>query len=265
MQYKCQTKVVIMRTENEDKQTNDRLMSEINLEAVPRHVAIIMDGNGRWARDRNLPRIAGHKQGIEVVKDIVSFCTEIKISALTLYAFSTENWNRPLGEVNFLLNLPYQYLETELPRLIDENVRIVVSGETGRLPRKARRAIARAAGETSENTGMFLNLAINYGSRSEILRAVAHIAEQVSQGELRVEEIDEKIFSRHLYNAELGDPDLLIRSGGELRISNFLLWQLAYSELWFTSAHWPDFSRAHLLQAIIDYQKRQRRFGSVLS
>lgn len=247
-----------------EEQKVESLVRQINPETVPRHIAIIMDGNGRWAANRSLPRIAGHKQGIEVVKDIVAFCNEINIYALTLYAFSTENWNRPSREVNFLLKLPYQYLDKELPRLVEQNVRIVVSGDTGMLPSKARGAIEKALDETSENTGMFLNLAINYGSRLEIIRAVSLLAEEVRQGKLNVEDIDEKTFSRYLYNDQLGDPDLLIRPGGELRLSNFLLWQLAYAELWFTPDHWPDFSRVHLAEAILDYQKRQRRFGSVL-
>lgn len=239
-----------------------KLLENIDRRRIPTHVAMIMDGNGRWAQERGLPRSAGHRQGVETVREMVRFCNHLQIKALTLFAFSTENWSRPSGEVNYLMSLPGQYLQTELPELIKNNVRVQLLGERQRLPAQVIQAIDEGLNATAGNGGMRLCFALNYGSRREILQAVEALIEDLPPGESRVS-ISEELLSSYLYTAGLPDPDLLIRTGGEYRISNFLLWQLAYSELWFTPAYWPDFSRLHLLQAITDFQQRERRYGRI--
>ena len=240
------------------------LINEIVWDKLPQHVAFIMDGNGRWAQKRKLPRINGHKQGVETLRKIVSFSNNINICAITFFAFSTENWKRPVSEVDFLLNLPDMYLEKDLPELKKNNVRVTVIGDFRVLPDNSRKSVEKALEETRNNTGMVLNLAINYGGRDEILRSVRYLSKKVLDGELAPENIEEKTFTSFLYTSEVNDPDLVIRTSGEKRISNFLLWQIAYSELWFTSVFWPDFTRSHLLEAILEYQRRQRRFGGVI-
>jgi undecaprenyl diphosphate synthase len=231
---------------------------------IPVHVAIIMDGNGRWARKRGLPRIAGHKAGADAIRDIVRFCGEAGIRFLTLYAFSTENWKRPHDEVEGLMNLLLEYLDKETPELHKNGVRIRFLGALAELRPSIRSAISVAEEHTSNNSGLQLNIAVNYGSRPEMVRAVRLIAEKYRSGELAsLDSITEETISEHLYTAGMPDPDLLIRPGEELRLSNFLLWQSAYTEIWTTSILWPDFRRAQLIHAIADFQKRERRYGNV--
>lgn len=249
---------------NRDRHKREsELIKLISAEKLPRHVAIIMDGNGRWARKQGLPRIAGHREGMNTLKEIITCANELGINVVTLYAFSTENWKRPSWEVEFLMRLPEEYLKTELQPLIEKNVVIRAMGDLEQLPTVTKRAIKNAMQATKGNTGMILNFAINYGGRTEILNAVKKIAEKVQEGALKPEEISEDLFIRYLYTGDLPDPDLLIRPSGELRISNFLLWQLAYTELWFTRTLWPDFKKEHFLKAILDYQERERRFGGI--
>ncbi|NLX91231.1 MAG: isoprenyl transferase [Firmicutes bacterium] len=247
-----------------EKVTNDlALLQKIDREKLPFHVAIIMDGNGRWARQRGLPRIVGHKKGMDTLKQIVTCAHELGIGVLSLYAFSTENWKRPSLEVDFLMRLPEEYLHKELDRLIEKNIKIMVAGDLSQVPERTRLAIEKALIKTSGNTGMVLNFAVNYGGRSEIVRACKKILSFILEGRYSEEDITEELLARHLYTVNLPDPDLLIRSSGEIRISNFMLWQLAYTELWFTKTLWPDFSREHFLRAILDYQTRERRFGNI--
>jgi undecaprenyl diphosphate synthase len=239
------------------------LLREIKEKKLPYHIAIIMDGNGRWARKRGLPRIAGHKKGMEVLKEIVTFAHDLGIGILSLYAFSTENWKRPFKEVDFLMRLPGEYLKNELANLMERKIRIIAMGDLSQLPEWTRKAIDHGIANTEKNTGMVLNFAVNYGGRSEIIRAVKSVAALVRRGECSEEEITEELFAGHLYTANLPDPDLLIRPSGEERISNFMPWQLAYTELWFTETPWPDFKQGDFLNAILDYQSRERRFGSI--
>ncbi|BDG48019.1 MULTISPECIES: isoprenyl transferase [Parageobacillus] len=230
---------------------------------IPKHVAIIMDGNGRWAKKRALPRAAGHYEGMQVVRKITRFANELGIKILSLYAFSTENWKRPKSEVEYLMKLPEQFLTTFLPELIEENVNVRVIGNTEQLPEHTRRAVEKAIYETKDNTGLILNFALNYGSRAEITYAVQQIAKEIQNGRLSPEQITEELVSSYLMTKDLTDPDLLIRTSGEIRLSNFMLWQLAYTEFWFTDVLWPDFTEQHLLEAIAAFQKRNRRFGGV--
>ncbi|AMX84009.1 isoprenyl transferase [Geobacillus subterraneus] len=230
---------------------------------IPNHVAIIMDGNGRWAKKRALPRVAGHYEGMQVVRKITRFANELGVRVLSLYAFSTENWKRPKSEVDYLMKLPEQFLTTFLPELVAENVKVQVIGRTDELPDHTRQAVGRAIHETSGNTGLILNFALNYGSRAEITAAVQQIAKDVQRGALAPEDITEPLISSYLMTDGLDDPDLLIRTSGEIRLSNFMLWQLAYTEFWFTDVLWPDFTEQHFLQAIAAYQRRDRRFGGV--
>ncbi|WP_432400500.1 isoprenyl transferase [Wukongibacter sp. M2B1] len=238
-------------------------IKEIDEENIPRHVAIIMDGNGRWARKRNLPRIAGHKAGVEALRDIIKSSSNIGIQYLTLYAFSTENWNRPEEEVNGLMDLLVLYLRKEIKELHKNNVRINTIGDINRLPMKTINEIEKAILMTKGNTGLTVNIALNYGAKAEILNAVKNICKKVGENTLTIDDIDEKAFSQYLYTDTIPDPDLLIRTSGEQRISNFLLWQIAYSELWFTEVYWPDFKPDHLFEAIIEFGQRQRRFGGL--
>ncbi len=240
-----------------------KLLEMVKAGSVPGHIAIIMDGNGRWAKRRGLPRQFGHKAGIDTIRNVVRWADEIGVKILTLYAFSTENWHRPKLEVDFLMQLPVDFLETELKKLMENNIRLQVFGETTNLPPGTRQAVFAATQKTAHNTGFILNLAFNYGSRAEIIRAVQIIAREAREGSIDPDSIDERQFREHLYTGHLPDPDLLIRPSGELRISNFLLWQLAYTELWFSHTLWPDFSRKEFFQAIVDYQKRDRRFGGI--
>jgi undecaprenyl diphosphate synthase len=230
---------------------------------IPSHVAIIMDGNGRWARKRALPRIAGHHEGMKTVKKIVKEANRIGIKVLTLYAFSTENWKRPREEVDFLMKLPGEFLNTFLPDLIKENVQVQIMGKKELLPLHTIEAVDEAIKKTKSNTGLILNFALNYGSRDEITAAVKAIASNVKQGKIDPSKIDEELIERHLMTHGLNDPDLLIRTSGEVRLSNFMLWQLAYSEFWFTDVYWPDFSEDHLREAISQFAQRGRRYGGV--
>ncbi|AGN36276.1 isoprenyl transferase [Bacillus sp. GM2] len=230
---------------------------------IPEHIAIIMDGNGRWAKKRAMPRIAGHHEGMKVVRQTTKLANELGVKALTLYAFSTENWKRPKFEVDFLMKLPEEFLGTYLPELVEENVRVRLTGDREGLPPHTIRAVEKAIRDTENNDGLILNFALNYGGRAEIVRAAKRIAEEAKKGTLNTEEIDEKLFSDYLMTEALQDPDLLIRTSGEIRLSNFMLWQLAYSEFLFTDVLWPDFKDVHLLQAIGEYQRRGRRFGGI--
>ncbi|MCW3490853.1 isoprenyl transferase [Dethiobacter alkaliphilus] len=231
--------------------------------AIPQHVAIIMDGNGRWASHRGLPRTAGHHAGMVALRRTIRSADELGIKVLTVYAFSTENWSRPKREVDFLMRLPKEFLRTDLPELIEKNVKVVMVGSADGLPRHTREAVDEAMAATAQNTGMILNFALNYGSRAEIIHAMRDIAAKSASGLISPGDIDEQTVDNHLYTADLPDPDLLIRPSGEIRLSNFLLWQLAYAELWFTDVYWPDFDRRHLLEAIEAYQNRDRRFGGI--
>lgn len=230
---------------------------------IPEHVAIIMDGNGRWAKARGLPRIAGHHNGMKAVKRITKAADRIGVKVLTLYAFSTENWKRPKAEVEFLMKLPQEFLSLELGELIENNVQVKMMGNRDLLPDHTVAAVEEAVRQTQHNTGLILNLALNYGSRLEMVEAVKQLARQAAAGELDPETIEEADFERLLLSNGLPDPDLLIRSSGELRLSNFMLWQLAYSEFWFTDVYWPEFSEQHLYDAIREYQRRARRYGGL--
>jgi len=231
---------------------------------LPAHIAVIMDGNGRWARQRSLPRVAGHKAGVEPVRTTVETCARLGIECLTLYAFSVENWKRPRTEVDTLWRLLRYYLKAELPRLQRNNIRLCVIGRPDSLPESAQEELESCVAATHQNTGMRLNLAINYGGRTEIVDAVNRlIAEARHNGTLSQLKINEDAIERYLYTAGQPDPDLLIRTSGEMRISNFLLWQIAYAELYVTDILWPDFKRSDLLRAIAEYQKRDRRFGGL--
>lgn len=231
--------------------------------SVPGHVAIIMDGNGRWAAQRKLPRTAGHQAGIVALRRTIKHANEMGIAILTVYAFSTENWKRPRPEVDFLLRLPNEFLKSDLDDLHKRNVKVMMIGSIEGLPGHTRNAVVEAVGVTSKNTGMVLNFALNYGSRDEIIAAVQTIAQKAVDGEINPAQIDERTIANHLFTAALPDPDLLIRPSGEIRLSNFLLWQLAYTELWFTDVNWPDFDREHLEEAISAYRNRDRRFGGI--
>ncbi|MBI3872180.1 MAG: isoprenyl transferase [candidate division Zixibacteria bacterium] len=230
----------------------------------PRHVAIIMDGNGRWAERRGLPRSVGHRSGVAAVKRVVMAADEAKIEALTLFAFSVENWGRPKREISAIMRLLYETTKRELRELADNNVRVITTGDVDALPTTRREAVLESIERTRHNTGLVLNLALNYSGRAEILGAVRQIAGKVQDGSLRLEDIDEAVFTRHLQTNGLPDPDLLIRTSGEWRLSNFLLWQTSYTELYITDTLWPDFSRADLFEAVLEYQSRERRFGRVV-
>ncbi|PTX58613.1 undecaprenyl diphosphate synthase [Melghirimyces profundicolus] len=230
---------------------------------LPRHVAIIMDGNGRWAKKRGLPRVAGHRAGMKTVRRITRAADDLGIEALTLYSFSTENWKRPKDEVNYLMGLPEEFLRTDLDELVSRNIRVRMLGEEEGLPEHTLDAIRKFKEATKENTGMILSFALNYGSRAEIIHAIERIIDDMKSGKLSKDVLDESLIGQYLYTADLPDPDLMIRTSGEVRISNFMLWQLAYSELWFTDVQWPDFSKEMFYQAIEDFQRRSRRYGAV--
>lgn len=230
---------------------------------LPGHIAIIMDGNGRWAGKRNLPRTAGHEAGVEAVKRIVRASSELGIKYLTLYTFSVENWKRPREEVAALMRLLSRTTRREIDELNRNNVRLITTGRIDELSAPRRKVLAQASKKTRNNSGLILNLALNYGGRTEIIDAVRAIAHGVKTGHIQPGEINESLFSNYLYTAGLPDPDLLIRTSGEMRISNFLLWQTSYTEMLVTDVLWPDFDRGDLFKAIIEYQKRERRFGKV--
>ncbi|WP_282019711.1 isoprenyl transferase [Planomicrobium okeanokoites] len=230
---------------------------------IPSHIAIIMDGNGRWAKKRSLPRVAGHHEGMKTVRKITRLANNLGVDVLTLYAFSTENWKRPKMEVDFLMRLPEEFLSTFLPELVAENVKVEMMGDHTNLPAHTLKAISKAKEATKDNTGLILNFALNYGSRSEIVDSVKELAAQVAAGTLDPEDITEEHISSGLMTKSLPEPDLLIRTSGEVRLSNFMLWQLAYTEFWFTDTLWPDFNEDSLIDAVENYQKRNRRFGGL--
>jgi len=264
------------RGENAEERSDEQMdinnfesLTEIELEQLldrkrlPKHIAIIMDGNGRWAEKRNLPRIEGHKAAIAAVRDIVEACGELEIQTLTLYAFSTENWKRPSREVNGLMLLLRQQLQEQTGELNENNVRLRAIGQLNRIPRRVRQELEKSIHLTRSNTGLILNLALNYGGRQEIVQATRRIAQDVEEGRLKIKEINEDLFANYLYTANLPELDLLIRPSGEMRVSNLLLWQLAYAELYVTPTLWPDFRKRDLLLALVSYQQRKRRFGGL--
>jgi undecaprenyl diphosphate synthase len=239
------------------------LPRDLDKNRLPQHVAVIMDGNGRWAKSRGLPRIMGHQRGVDALKDLLRCCRDWGIPALTAYAFSTENWGRPLEEVEFLMTLFERVLRRELEEMMQENVKIRFIGNLSALPESLRQEIYKSQEKTSGNSGIQFTVATNYGGRQEILQACQAIARQVQQGLVSPEAIDESLFEKYLYTAGIPNPDLLIRSSGEMRISNFLLWQMAYAEIYVTDTLWPDFDRVQFHQALQDYQGRHRRFGKL--
>ena len=230
---------------------------------LPQHIAIILDGNGRWAKKRGLPRTAGHQEGAMNVREITKLCANIGIKALTVYAFSTENWKRPDEEVKFLMKLPIKFFNEFAPELVENNIRLKVIGNVEELPIDLQLKVLEISELTKNNTKMTLTIALNYGSQDEIKQAVQAIATEVKNGQLNVEDINEDVIDQHLMTSDLPPLDLMIRTSGELRISNYLLWQLAYAELYFTSIAWPDFKEEQLYEALLDYQKRNRRFGAL--
>jgi len=236
-------------------------MERIDITKLPQHIAIIMDGNGRWAKINSVSRIGGHKKGAESVRDIVKTCREIGIRYLTLYAFSVENWLRPAGEVRALMNLLKDFLRSELQEMLDNDVRLMMVGSTEKLPKMVRKVLQKTIEKTSNNKGMVLNLALSYSGRDEIVGAVEKILKDNEAGKIRHGDITKEVFSGYLYTSGMPDPDLLIRTGEECRLSNFLLWQMAYTEFYFTDVLWPDFRRENLIKAVAEYQKRERRFG----
>src|SRR3954463_1652580 len=255
-------KFKIWKKVNDSSNLQDRIL-EVKKQPIPIHIAIIMDGNGRWAKKRALPRVAGHHEGMKVVRKITKLSNTLGIKALTLYAFSTENWKRPKNEVDYLMKLPEEFLGSFLPELIEENVQVAMMGYKEQLPVHTLNAIEKAIRDTKNNDGLVLNFALNYGSRSEIIDATKKVLNDYKSGILKESELNEEVFSSYLMTSSLNDPDLLIRTSGEIRLSNFMLWQLAYSEFWFTDVLWPDFSEEHFVEAIEVFQSRQRRFGGV--
>jgi len=237
------------------------ILEKLDLERLPRHIAVIMDGNGRWAQKRHLPRVAGHRAGTQSARTTIETCARLKVEALTLYAFSVENWRRPKAEIEFLMQLLREYLRKEMPLIQRNNIRMRFLGRPDELPDGVRKDTREATEATAGNTGMVLSIALNYGGRAEIVDAMnAILAERNGHGGAAV---TEEQLSRHLYTANLPDPDLLIRTSGEMRVSNFLLWQIAYAEIFVTETLWPDFNRARLLAALVDFQGRERRYGGI--
>ena len=238
-------------------------IEEKKLKKIPTHVAIIMDGNGRWAKKRNMPRVKGHYEGMQTVKKITKYASKLGIQYLTLYAFSTENWARPKEEVSYLMDLPEKMFTSFMPELMENNVKVEVIGVVEKLPENTRKAVEDAVEQTKNNTGLKLIFALNYGSKDEIVTAVKRIAQGAANNEYKVEEIDEQLISDNLFTKDTPDPDLLIRTSGEQRISNFLLWQIAYSEFIFTKVAWPDFVEEEFYKALLESQSRDRRFGGL--
>jgi undecaprenyl diphosphate synthase len=236
---------------------------DIDLKRIPKHIAIIMDGNGRWAKERKMPRTLGHKAGVETIRDIVKECSNLGIKYLTLYAFSTENWKRPKDEVNALMKLLIEYLKSEIAELDEQNVVVMHIGDISKLPLICQDELNKAYQRTKHNSGLVLNLALNYGGRNELVHAIKGIAQDIKNNNLKIESINEELISNYLYTKALPDPDIIIRTAGEQRLSNFLLWQCAYSEFWYTDVKWPDFKKEDLRKAIYDYQNRDRRFGGL--
>lgn len=236
---------------------------EIDYNNLPNHIAIIMDGNGRWAKRKGIPRSVGHREGAKTLRNIVLNCEKIGIKYLTVYAFSTENWKRPKEEIETLMNLLKEFLAEADKKLNESNIKIKVIGDIGGLPTDVQNEAIRVENVTKNNTGLIFNVALNYGARAEIVNAVRRIIKQVNRGQINETNINEDVIGEYLYTSGIPDPDLLIRTSAEYRLSNFLLWQLAYTELWFDNVLWPDFSEKYLMKAIYEYQKRHRRFGGI--
>lgn len=245
------------------KQSSEVHESLGNNECIPSHIAIIMDGNGRWAKNRAMPRIAGHHEGMQTVRRIARVADDVGIKVLTLYAFSTENWKRPLKEVEYLMSLPQMFLNSFMPELMERKIRVQMIGDREGLPANTKAALDEAIEKTKNNTGLILNFAMNYGSRAEIVKAMKDIMIEVNDGKLTLDAIDENLIDQYLMTSQLPEPDLLIRTSGEVRLSNFMLWQLAYTEFWFTDKLWPDFDHETFMEAIAAYQKRNRRYGGL--
>ncbi|MFA5575839.1 MAG: isoprenyl transferase [Tissierellaceae bacterium] len=241
----------------------EQLKKIVDYSKIPKHIAIIMDGNGRWAEKRLLPRNFGHQQGMEKVIEVVEAASTLGVKYLSLYAFSTENWKRPVEEIQGLMKILVQYIRRELKKLYKNNIRIQILGDIERLPEFARNEVIRAIKKTSSNTGMVLNIGLNYGGRDEIIRAIKLLYNDVIKENLDIDNIDEELFSKYLYTGNQPDPDLLIRPSGELRLSNFMLYQMAYTEFYFSDILWPDFTERDLLLSIIDFQNRNRRYGGI--
>lgn len=242
---------------------DDISIEDIDVARIPRHISCIMDGNGRWATARGLGRGEGHKAGIVSLQEVITACVRMGVDVLSAYAFSTENWNRPQAEVNLLMHLFAKTFVDELPLLKRENVRVVFLGDISALPKKTREVFEYGLSQTQDHTGMTLALAVNYGGRAEIVRAARALARSVAEGVIDVDDIDDTMFASHLYTAGLPEPELVIRTSGEMRVSNYLLWQIAYSEFYITDTYWPDFDRWELVRAIAAYQGRDRRFGGL--
>lgn len=241
----------------------EEILRKIDSNNIPKHIAIIMDGNGRWAKKRGLPRTIGHRAGVETIRNIVKASSKIGIKYLTLYAFSTENWKRPKDEVSTLMSLLVEFLRKEIDELNSNNVIVQTIGDISQLPETCQKELDRAYDITKANSGLKLNLALNYGGRDEIVRAINKMFSDFKAEKFKIENIDDMLISSYLDTSEMPDPDLLIRPSGEYRISNFLLWQIAYSEMWFADIYWPDFKPYHLYKAILEYQERDRRFGGI--
>ena len=240
-----------------------KLLDQIDKNSLPRHIAIIMDGNGRWAQKRRLPRVAGHRAGIYSVRETVQTAARFKMDVLTLYAFSVENWKRPVGEVSTLMSLLKEFLKKEIKTLTKNNIRFETIGRTGELDPEIQKELQIAKAKTAQNSGLLFNVALNYGGRAELVDAFKRLLEKEAHSNGRKIEITEETISECLYTSGLPDPDLMVRTSGELRVSNFLLWQIAYAEIWVTDTLWPDFRKKHFFEAIIDYQKRDRRYGGL--
>lgn len=242
---------------------NKELLAKIDIEKLPKHIAIIMDGNGRWAKKKSLPRNFGHQEGMERVIEVVESASEIGIKYLTLYAFSTENWKRPVTEIESLMKILVFYIRKELDKLHKNNIKLNILGDISKLPETPRNEVLKAIEKTKNNTKMTLNIALNYGGRDEIINGIKEYLKDVEMGNITVKDLDTDLFSNYLYTKNQPDPDLIIRPSGELRLSNFLLYQIAYSEFWFSDVLWPDFHQRELYLSIIDYQNRNRRFGGI--
>jgi undecaprenyl diphosphate synthase len=255
--------VIDVRKLAEPGSIEETLLEKIDLKRLPRHVAVIMDGNGRWARARNLPRVEGHRSGIASVRETVETAARLELGVITLYAFSVENWKRPRYEVATLMMLLKEYLRKELQTLMENNIRFTPIGRIDGLDPSVQRELRYAEEKTAENSGLLFQIALNYGGRAEIVDTVNRIMSTLREKEMSDAVIDEDFFASHLYTANVHDPDLLIRTSGELRVSNFLLWQIAYAEIHVTKTLWPDFRKRHLFEAIIDFQARERRYGAV--
>lgn len=241
----------------------ENLFYDINLDKIPAHIAIIMDGNGRWAKSRFMPRTYGHKVGVETIRKVVKECSRLGVKYLTLYAFSTENWKRPKEEVSALMGLLVKYLRNELEELHKNNVKILTIGDISKLPQACIEELDHAKEKTKDNRGLVMSLALNYGGRNDLVNAVKNISQEVVDGKISVDDIGDDLISSHLSTKESPDPDLVVRTSGEQRLSNFLLWELAYSEFYFADIHWPDFDEKELQKAIFAYQSRDRRFGGI--